>query len=65
MARYFLINLCIYVSWKRGPSWWLKIGPTVMYLLCLINYIILPVISIVWFFINWQLVSESVYGVYM
>mmetsp|Transcript_35906 Transcript_35906/g.47240 ORF Transcript_35906/g.47240 Transcript_35906/m.47240 type:complete len:221 (+) Transcript_35906:332-994(+) len=62
--RFILANILIWVNWKRGPQWWLKIAPTVMYLLSLFNYIIFPLGSMIWFMLKWDQMGKTVYGVY-
>ena len=47
--RFFLANIKLWVSWKRGPACWIKIGPTVMYLITLTNYILIPLGGLAWF----------------
>lgn len=64
-ARYLLANFMLWVSWKRGPGWWIKIGPTVMYLVTLTNYILLPLGGFVFFGMHWSMMQDSVYGLYM
>lgn len=64
-ARYILANICCFVSWKRGPDCWVKIAPTILYLLNLTNYIIIPLVMGFFFAQNWQIVNTSVYGIYM
>ena len=53
------------MSWKRGANCWIKIGPTVMYLITLTNYILIPLLSLVWFGLKWHKMQTSVYGLYM
>ena len=36
----------IFISWKKGPEWYLKISPKIYYTMLYLNYIILPVINI-------------------
>jgi len=64
LARFVLANFLIFVDWRTGPKWWLKVAPTVMYLLTLTNYILFPLASIFWFFMNWTKMGKSVYGIY-
>lgn len=40
------ITFLIFVHWKKGPAWWLKISHKVFFILLLINYIIVPGINI-------------------
>ena len=40
------ITFLIFVHWKKGPEWWLKISYIVFFALLLINYVILPLINI-------------------
>lgn len=63
--RFFLANVKLWVSWKRGPACWIKIAPTLMYFITLLNYILLPLIGIGWFSAHWNKMSTSVYGLYM
>jgi hypothetical protein len=41
----FCITFLIFVPWKKGPSWWLKISDKVFFILLFTNYILLPVIN--------------------
>jgi hypothetical protein len=43
----FCITFLIFVHWKKGADWWLKISYIVFYVLLLTNYIVLPLINIV------------------
>lgn len=36
------IIFLIFVPWKKGPEWYLRISPTIFYVLVLMNYLILP-----------------------
>lgn len=63
--RFIITNFLIWVSWKRGPACWIKIAPTLMYLLTLTNYILIPLASLAWFAMHYQRIRESVYGIYM
>lgn len=36
----------IFVPWKKGPEWYLKISPTFFFILIYINYVILPIANI-------------------
>lgn len=54
LLRFTLANLKLWVTWKRGPSCWIKIGPKVMYMIALTNYILLPIASIIFFVFNWS-----------
>lgn len=36
------ITFLIFVPWKKGPEWYLKISPVIFYILIYINYVILP-----------------------
>jgi hypothetical protein len=36
----------IFISWKKGPEWYLKYSPKIYYTMIYLNYIILPVINI-------------------
>ena len=40
------ITYLIFVPWKSGPDWYMKISPFLFYSSVYINYIILPVINI-------------------
>lgn len=63
--RFVIANFLIWVSWKRGPACWIKVAPTLMYLLTLTNYILIPLGSIAFFVWHWQRMQQSVYGIYM
>lgn len=40
------ITFLIFVNWKKGPDWWLKISHFVFYVMLLMNYIIVPLINV-------------------
>ncbi len=62
--RFVLANIKLWVSWKRGSQCWLSIAPTLMYILSLTNYILIPLLSISWFVWRYDKLVQSVYGVY-
>lgn len=39
----------LFVNWKSGPEWWVKIGPKVYWGWALIAYVIVPLINILLF----------------
>ena len=41
----FCITFLIFVHWKKGPAWWLRVSDKVFFLLLLTNYILLPLIN--------------------
>ena len=62
--RFVLCNIKLWISWKRGSNCWLSCAPTLMYILSLTNYIIIPLLSLCWFAWRFEKLTESVYGVY-
>ncbi len=38
----FCITFLIFVPWKKGPEWYLKISPKLFFFLVYMNYVILP-----------------------
>jgi hypothetical protein len=36
----------LFVNWKSGPEWWVKIGPKVYWGWAIIAYVIVPLINI-------------------
>jgi small-conductance mechanosensitive channel len=40
------ITFLIFVSWKKGPEWWLNISPYFFFVALIINYLLLPIINI-------------------
>ena len=36
----------IFVPWKKGPAWYLKVSPYIYFTFLLINYILLPVFNL-------------------
>lgn len=65
LVRFVFANFIIWVSWKRGPDWWIKIAPTLMYLITLTNYILIPVGVMTNMIINWPVFKESIYSIYI
>jgi hypothetical protein len=43
MAIFYLI----FIPWKHGPEWYLKISPAIFFTTMYLNYIILPLMNIV------------------
>lgn len=39
------ITFLIFVHWKKGPAWWLKISDKVFFFFLLMNYIIIPTVN--------------------
>jgi len=54
LVRFILANITLWVSWKRGPDFWLKIAPTIMYLVTLLNYIIIPLMFVGFFAVHFE-----------
>lgn len=51
----FIAILIIFVNWKRGPAWWLRVSPSILRILCIILYLVIPVanfVSFLYFFIH-------------
>jgi len=65
MVRFVLANMLLWISWKRGPPFWMKVAPTVMYLLTLTNFILIPAAGSVWFALQWTAIRSSIYGIYI
>ena len=65
ITRFILANIPLWISWKRGPSWWLTVAPTFMYLVTLTNYILIPLGSMAFFALNWTKLVNTVRGLYM
>lgn len=40
------ISFLIFVPWKKGPEWYLKISPKIFFFMMYLNYVVLPVINI-------------------
>lgn len=40
------ITFLIFVHWKKGPEWWLKVSDKVFFLFLMLNYLIIPFINI-------------------
>ena len=36
----------IFVPWKKGPEWYLKFSPILVYILLITNYLLIPAINI-------------------
>jgi uncharacterized membrane protein len=43
----FCITFLIFVHWKKGPDWWLKVSHKVFFTLLLINYVFIPLINVI------------------
>ena len=49
------ITFLIFVPWKKGPEWYLKISPKIFFVLVYMNYVILPFVNMglsVYFTVN-------------
>ena len=42
----FSITYLIFVPWKKGPSWYLKISHIIVYILLITNYLIIPIANL-------------------
>jgi len=42
----FSITYLIFVPWKKGPAWYLKISHIIMYILLITNYLIIPIANL-------------------
>ena len=40
------IIFLIFVPWKKGPEWYLRISPAIFYVLVLMNYLIIPIANL-------------------
>ena len=40
------IVFLIFVPWKKGPEWYLRISPAIFYVLVLMNYLIIPLANL-------------------
>lgn len=47
MVSGFCISFLIFIDWKKGPDWWLKISPFVFYTMLFSNYILVPIVNII------------------
>jgi len=61
----FCITFLIFVPWKKGPAWYIKISHVIFYVLLLTNYLIIPIanLGIALFFIldpSYDLKEQSV-----
>ena len=43
----FCITFLIFVDWKKGSQWWLKISPYVCYVMILANYLLIPIVNLI------------------
>jgi len=44
------MTFLIFVDWKKGPKWYLKVSPAIFFSLIMLNYLIIPVVNIAFFF---------------
>ena len=42
----FSITYLIFVPWKKGPAWYLKISHIIVYILLITNYLIIPIANL-------------------
>ena len=61
----FSITYLIFVPWKKGPAWYLKISHIIVYILLITNYLIIPIanLGLAVFFIvdpNYDLKNQTV-----
>ena len=47
----FCITFLAFVEWKKGPKWYVKVSPIIFFALILINFLIVPIVNIVYFFV--------------
>ena len=38
------VHILIFVSWKKGPIWWLNLAPKLFIGLAIVNYLAIPLI---------------------
>ena len=38
-----IVHILIFVSWKKGPNFWLNVAPKLFYALSIVLYIIVPI----------------------
>lgn len=55
----------IFVPWKKGPEWYLKFSPILVYVLLITNYLVIPAINIglaIFFIVDpaYTLVEQSI-----
>lgn len=43
------ITFLVFIEWKKGPKWYLKVSPLIFFTLTLLNFIIVPVANIGFF----------------
>jgi hypothetical protein len=41
----------VFVEWKKGPKWYVKAAPIIFFSFLLLNFLIVPIANIVYFFI--------------
>jgi hypothetical protein len=41
----------VFVEWKKGPKWYTKASPIIFFTFVLLNFLIVPIANIVYFFI--------------
>lgn len=42
----FSITYLIFIPWKKGPAWYLKISHIIVYILLITNYLIIPIANL-------------------
>lgn len=45
------ITFLVFVEWKKGPKWYVKAAPIIFFSFLLLNFLIVPIANIVYFFI--------------
>lgn len=43
------VTFLVFIEWKKGPKWYLKVSPLIFFSLTLLNFIIIPVANIALF----------------
>ena len=60
-VQVFCIHFLIFVSWKKGPQWWLKIAPSFFMGQIVLTYILIPIAICILTDMRWASIQEDIF----
>ena len=57
----FCVHFLIFVSWKKGPKWWLKIAPTLFMGMIVLTYILIPIGICILTDLRWESFQDDIF----
>ena len=57
----FIIHILIFVSWKKGPAFWMNIAPRFYFGLLIVQYLVVPIFIGFYTHQNWKEIKNSAF----